>query len=317
MSSSYNFITIPDRKGDLKTIAELLRITNVGIETITTVYGDHTFDEDTSSRIFLYQENLIYRIFAVFHQYELLVNGLNDKSVVDLNRDPYNGTLESHPTIYRYSYELSSIVDSIFFHLCSVFDYLGHYISFMFVKNKDKTADWGSLAKKARSGNMDNLKSAACIRKIDSDIRIKLEWHRSQLIHKKQDFHCVGITTNLELNQLSLIFAASGKTIKYFKNIIPAYDEQSEYTLDLLPSIILYQTLKSINFLIDFLKADLISHAAFEEHVKNQVITDSPDMPNLSTKVKYCKSEQIWTDYKRQLSKFYHDYELRKNGEWV
>lgn len=315
MSSTYTFIHIPDKNQDVEIIAEYIKITNIGIEAITQIYDDHRLDQNTSTKMFYLQENLIYRIFAVFHQYELLIEGLINKSIIDLNSDPYDGIFESHPTIYRYNNELSSIVDSIFFHLCSVFDYLGHFISYMFEKNKDKTLDWDSLAKKARAGYMDTLKSTACIRKIDNDIRIKLEWHRSQLIHKKRDMRGIGITKNQEPNQLSLIFASSAETMKHFKNIIPGYDKESKYTLDFLPSVVIYQTLRSINYLLDFLRVDLLSNSTFEEKVKNPKSNDLPYMLHPVTNTPYPKSEVIWSDYKRQLNKFYLDFEHRKNAD--
>jgi hypothetical protein len=253
MSATYSFINIPDQKGDIKNIAEFIQITNIGIEAITYIYDDHRLDRNTSTRMFPLQENLIYRIFAVFHQYELLVEAMNNKSVIDLNTDPYDGDFESHPTIYRYSYELSSIVDSIFFHLCSVYDYLGHFISYMFEANKDKTLDWGSLANKARSAAyQDKLKSADGIREIDNTIRIKLEWYRSQLIHRKRDLRFIGITKNPKANHISLIFSASPETMKYFKSMIQGYNSESKYTLDCLPSAVFYHTLRSINFCLIF-----------------------------------------------------------------
>lgn len=314
MSATYTFFHIPDTKQDVESITEYIKITNIGIEAITQIYDDHRLDKNTSTKMFNLQENLIYRVFAVLHQYELLIDGLNSKAIVDLNSDPYDGHFEWHPTIYRYNNELSSIVDSIFFHLCSVFDYLGHFIAYIFEKNKDRTLDWDSLTKKARAGSMDMLKSIACIRKIDIDIRIKLEEHRSQLIHRKRDLRGVGITKNLKSNQLSLIYAASAETMKNFKNIIPGYDKESKYTLDFLPSVVIYQTLRSINFLLDFLRDDLLSNSTFEENVKNPKSNGLPYMLHPVTNKPYPKSEVIWSDYKRKLNKFYLDYEHRKNA---
>lgn len=254
-------------------------------------------DKHTSNRMFFLQENLIYRIYAVFHQYEILIDGLNSKTIVDLNADPYRGVLESHPTIHRYSNELSSVVDSIFFHLCSVFDYLGHFVSYMFEKNKDKTMDWGSLAKKARAGYTEMPKSAEGIREVDNRIRIKLEWYRSQLIHRGRDLHHIGVTVDQKTNRLSLIFAAAAETMKHFNNIVPAYDKESNYTLDFLASLVIYQTLHSINYLLDFLKIDLLSDSTFQENVKNPKSTEFPYLLHPVTNKPYPKSEMIWSDY--------------------
>lgn len=312
MSIVHNFINIPDQKRDLETILKLIHITNIGVEAITHIYDDHRTDKDTFTKMFVLQENLIYRIFAAFHQYELLIAGLNSKSIIDLDTDPYNGDLQSHPTIYKYNNELSSIVDSVFFHLCSIFDYLGHFISYMFEKNKDHTLDWGSIAKKARAAYKEVLKSAERIDEVDKKIRIKLEWHRSQLIHKKRDLRSVGITKSQ--NRISLIFAASPETMKHFKSILPGYDSESKYTMDCLPSAVFYQTLQSINYLLDFLKIDLISNSTFEENLKSLKNIDPPYLLHPVTNTPYPKSEVIWSDYKRKLKKFYIDFERGKVG---
>lgn len=317
MSYTYNFIYILDKKQDLETIAELISITNIGIEGITHIYDDHSLDKNVSTKMFPLQENLIYRIFAAFHQYELLIDGLNSKSTIDLNSPPYDGDPYTHPAIDRYNNELSSIVDSIFFHLCSVFDYLGHFISYMFEKNKDKTLDWGALANKARAAYKGRLRSADCIREIDNKIRIKLEWHRSQLIHKKRDLRALGITKHPESNQLSLKFAASPETMKHFKNILPLYDKESKYTLEFLPSVVIYQTLRSINVLLDFLRFDLLSNSTFQENVKNSKNNAFPYLKQRDTNKLYPKSEVIWLDYTRKLDKFYQDSEQRRNADRV
>jgi hypothetical protein len=314
MNAIHNFINIPDQKADMENIDRLIQITNIGIEAITRIYDDHRLDKNVSTKLFFLQENLIYRIFAAFHQYELLIAGLTDKSVIDLNVYPFSGPLEAHPTIYRYNNELSSIVDSLFFHLCSVFDYLGHFISYMFEQNKDRTLDWDSLAKKARDYYKDKLRSSAGIREVDNDIRIKLEKYRSQLIHRKRDSRYIGITKKEQSNTLDLIFSAMPETMKHFKNIIQGYHSESKYTLDCLPSAVFYRTLRSINYLMDFLRADMINGSTFEENVKNPKGNEPHYFVHPVSKKILPRSEVIWTDYRQQLGKFYQDFNHRGNG---
>lgn len=313
MSSTHNFINIPDQKGDMENIDRLIHITNIGLEAITHIYDDHSLDKNVSTKLFVLQENLIYRVFAAFHQYELLIAGLKDKSAIDLNLHPFDGPWEAHPIIYKYNNELSSTVDSIFFHLCSVFDYFGHFISYMFEQNKDKTLDWGALAKKARDNYKEKLKSTVGIRDVDIDIRIKLEWYRSKLIHRKRDSRYTGITKKERPNMLSLIFSAAPETMKHFKNIVEGYDSEFNYTLDCLPSAVFYRTLRSINYLLDFLKADLIRSSTFEKNVKNPKGSELPYLVHPVNNKLFPRSEVIWGDYQRQLAKFYQDLEQRRN----
>ncbi len=312
MGITLSFIHIPDKKQDIETISEFIRVTTIGIEAITQTYEDHRLFKNTSTRLFFLQENLIYRIYAVLHQYEFLVDGLDTKSAIDLNAEPFDGNWEMHPTIYRYSNQLSSIVDSIFFNLNSAFDYLGHYISYMFEKNKDRTLDWGKLAKTARASYKNNLKIADAIQDVDVKIRIKLDNYRSELIHRNRDLRHTGITKIDKSNQLLLTFAASADAMKHFKNIIPEYDNESNYTLELLPSLVIYHCLRSINYLIDYLKIDLISGSTFEENVKNPKNNELPYVLHPVTKKPHPKSEFIWSEYKQQLNDFYLDFEQRK-----
>lgn len=40
MSSTYNFFNIPDQKGVIESISQVIKITNIGIEAITNIYDD-------------------------------------------------------------------------------------------------------------------------------------------------------------------------------------------------------------------------------------------------------------------------------------
>lgn len=308
MGKTLNFINIPDQKEDVNNISKFIKVTNVGLEAITNVYDDHTYDQNISTRVFFLQENLIYRIHAAFHQYELLIEGMNSKSIIDLKSDPHVGEDPMHPKAYQYSADLSSIVDSIFFHLSSAFDYFGHFISYMFEKNKDKTLDWSSLAKTARAGyRVRELKIAQAIQEVDVQTRIPLDKYRGELIHRKRDLRRLGMNRNEEANQLTLIFAASPETMKHFKNFLPKYEPESNYTLDFLPSAVFYRSLESINYLLDYIRLDLIEDTKFIENVKNKKRSDFKYNFDVVSNQYYPQSEQIWSAYKKHHEK-YHQF---------
>jgi hypothetical protein len=313
MGMTLNFINIPNQKQDIDNISKFIKVTNAGIEAITNIYDDHTLDQNISTRAFFLQENLIYRIYAAFHQYELLIEGMNRKSVIDLITDPFEGEDPLHPKAYQYSAELSSIVDSIFFHLCSAFDYFGHFISYMFEKNKDRTLDWGSLAKTARASyKTRNMKIGEAIQEVDVQTRIPLDKYRGELIHRKRDLRRVGMNKNEDANELSLIYAASPETMKHFKNFLPKYDPESNYTLDFLPSAVFYRSLESINYLLDYIRIDLIAETKFSENVKNKKRADFKYNFDVVRNIYYPQSEQIWHDYKSLIQRYCNKYERRK-----
>lgn len=310
-----NFINIPNQKEDIDNISKFIQVTNAGIEAITNVYDDHTLDQNISTRAFFLQENLIYRIYAAFHQYELLVAGMNSKSVIDLTVDPHIGVDPLHPRAYQFSAELSSIVDSIFFHLCSVFDYFGHYISYMFEKNKDRTFDWSSLAKTARAGyKVRGLKIAEAIQEVEKQTRIPLEKYRGELIHRQRDLRRVGMNRNEEGNYLSLIYASSPETMKLFKNFLPKYEPESNYTIDFLPSAVFYRSLESINYLLDYIRLDLIANTKFTENVKNKKRADFKYNFDVVRNNYYPQSEQIWIAYKNYHNQYREHLKKRHNA---
>jgi hypothetical protein len=312
------FITNPQQ--DITSLRELIRVTNIGVEAIMHMYNDHRRDPKVYELLLLRTENVVYRISAVMTQYELLMEGLKKRSVIDLKDDPFDGPYTMHPKVYAYSCELSSMADSIFFHLCSAFDYVGHFISYIFLDNKTKTLDWDSLAKTAWGKWKDTYKTSLAIQKVDTKLRKRLDDYRSELIHRSRDIHMIGAMRHEGSDVLNLKFFASDDTMRHFRklfpgheDIVPAYKKQARYTLDLLCSAVLYETLHLTNALVTCLRFDLLAHSTFRKNIQYPK-TDAPHPYDvkMDTEEIFPCSEKIWSEYQNP-----HETLLVKlNGRW-
>jgi len=217
-----------------------------------------------------------------------------------------------HPTVYKYSCELSSMVDNIFFHLCSAFDYMGHFVSYILTEGKDKTKDWDSMANTARGKWKDSYQTSPLVRQIDAMLRKKLDEYRSELIHRSRDNHMVGAYSEPGTDLMHLKYTASEVTMKKFKKLLPGYEdvvptyrEGAKYTLDFLCSMVFHQSLHYINAVFFGLRADLINGSTFGENLENPK-TDSPHPYSRDHRRNaiFPKSEHIWADYQRQYDAF-------------
>jgi len=102
--------------------------------------------------------------------------------------------------------------------------------------------------------------------------------------------------------------------MKFFKNIVQGYDSESKYTLDCLPFAVFYRTLRSINHVIQILRADLMTNSTFEENIKNTKGGEPTYFVHPENKRILPGSEVIWADYQRQLGKFYQDLQARTHA---
>lgn len=308
MSKEMEFFGLLDRQKDKETLTEMIRITNIGIEAVTKMYDDHRRDTMVQERLFLMQENVVYRLFAVLTQYEILVDGIKKRAYLDDSLNPFPGPKEMHPTIYKYSCELGSMVDSVFFHLCSSFDYLGHYVSYILNEGKGKTTDWHSTANIARAKWKESSNVGRLIDLIDAQLLKKLEEHRSKLIHRSRDSYMVGSFREPDTNLLRLTFASSDDTMKRFRKllpglegVVPGYQKEAKYTLDFLCSMVIYQSFHYVNHIFKCLRADLWNDSTFKENLENpKLSTEHPYEVQLRMLGKTPRSEKIWSDYHKQ-----------------
>ncbi len=307
MSIKGNYISIADPEQDILEIQELILITGKGIESITMMYDDHTLDRNASEKMLALQDNFMYRVNAVLNQYLFLIGHLDARSVIDTEKHPAHFAV-NHPLIYMYQNELSSMLDSILFHLCSAFDYLGHYISYMFVDNKNRTIDWDSLAKTCRAKFKGKFSFSQAVQDIDSGLRANLEQYRSKLIHKQRDYHPTNVEQILGSKILNLSFAVSHDVLRIFRKNFKEYLPENNYSLDWFASRLIRLCLANINFVLQYLRNDLLVNSKFVENVKNPktILGFTVLKQDSDTNEVRPVSDFTWQDYIVEFTKFQH-----------
>lgn len=194
-------------------------------------YIDNTL---VNERIIELRDNVIYRLFSSRFHIQLLLQQqieIKDKCVKMLNDGKWElikGIGPVHPLHDHFKKEVSSIFDSLLYHIVSSFDFTSSLINYIYTSKDDKHNNykWTSLVRKARSedNNLfpDTIKQA--IIEHDNQFVNKLYGYRSQIIHEKGDLNEFeyNILFDVSGNKKSTLktgFVATKKFIKNFSEL--------------------------------------------------------------------------------------------------
>lgn len=180
------------------------------------------------------RDNLNYRLSTTKHQLNLLLREeLGAIEQIRKLRNESNRPFTLSPlNIDKIGLYVSSTFDSLIFHTCSIFDYLGNLSNF--ICGDKKPYKWSSLAKAARDKNHPfNQKGiASTIFEIDRDFVGKLYQHRSNVIHEKPDYFRVGSTDYIGTEKFEINISVSQRFCKNFadlKELHKIYDISAKY----------------------------------------------------------------------------------------
>jgi hypothetical protein len=188
-------------------------------------YVDSSFKED---RIYVLRDNVQYRLTSAKVHLELLLRQhmwIQERMEKGFKKDPSTVTgnyFPINPYIDIYQKEVSSILDSIVYHISSVFDYISTLTNYISGVNKEDTLMWTQLAKSVRDekNNFSKRKFASTIDSIDRDFVSKLYDHRAFIIHKKADPGGYSVTLFLgQTDTINANFLAGKNLVKNFKEL--------------------------------------------------------------------------------------------------
>lgn len=300
-----NFLDIEDRNKDYKEIYDQTWRAELGIRSIAIMYHEHSDDQKSYENIFKLKDNIEYRIFSASHQYLILLQELKNAELYlekIYRDDPLNISTQrflfSNPYFDKSELEISSVFDSLIFHLSSVYDYLSHALCYIYFKNKQKTLYWTKLAKEVR-GNLKNKYMFCEI--VDSLDRVsvsKLYDYRSRLIHNQRDKHRFGGNLNMIEGKMVINLFPSDYSQKTFKKLNTQYPN-TKYTLTFLASWLFRECFSNIEEILTAVKEDLENNSKFFENMKtpkfqNTLILGSIGMNNIFEPV----SKSLWNQYK-------------------
>jgi len=149
-------------------------------------YLDFNFND---KKIYEFRDNILYRLRATKLHIHILVNLLNsiDEELTDIYYQE-NGHLSMQIHFENRKSDISSLLDSVIFHIISSFDYVSNLIGYLSIKNQKKVK-WTQLAKSVRDQQNELSKTnfSNLIDELDRTFIGRLYDHRSYLIHLGND----------------------------------------------------------------------------------------------------------------------------------
>lgn len=233
-----------------------LRILRDGFYALSDDYGYYVeYTNMGNHKIFELRDNVIYRFFSSIFHYQLM---FRQQHVIEqqfsdiMTNDPQRLKAFVRPKNLHYEYaekEMSSILDSIVFHLSSIYDYMSILISFINIKDRDKKLKWTALRRSARDPNNEigGKDIATIIDNVDRKFVNYLYTYRSELIHTTSDISEYAAEIHSENNSISVQFICSSRLRKSFKEM---GENDSDYTVQYFGNWIIEETINTIVKLI-------------------------------------------------------------------
>lgn len=299
-------VDIPERFEDYQKIYKESFRHELGLRAVCIMYDDHSSDKNSMENIFILKENIQYRLNSAIHQYLVLIREIRtseDYLQSIHKKDPklIHGIYPYSPYVESTEVQISSIFDSIIFHLTSVFDYLSHMICYICKKDK-KTRYWTKLVLWARDKNneVSSLNISNTILSVDNRFVKELYDYRTRLIHNRRDKHRFLADIKLIDSDFNIKIVSSPSVMKHFKLANPTnYDK--DYTLMYMSSWLIRQTFKELEELLEGLTVEIKNDSHFAQNVRQPkakkfiTVTLDPKTNNIKP-----LSEGFWEQYKNQ-----------------
>ncbi len=256
-------LDITDRNKDFKWVDTEMRKLDKGIRAVSIMYDEHSNDKHSKENIHRLRESINYRLEAAKFQYKLLLQEhfrveAQFAKATEKDFDAIRNFIKGNPYFHYAEIEMSSIFDSIIFHLSSVFDYLSHITCYI-CKKKDKanTVYWTKLAKAARGkeNELHALPIAAVIDRLDREFVGHLYDYRSRLLHNKRDQHEFDGKQSRD-NKHWVHIHVSQTAITHFKIIKQLYPDTS-FSLTYFSSWLMKHSAKVIGELFEQLVTEI------------------------------------------------------------
>lgn len=298
---------IDDRQKTFQSISKRMELLNEGFRALYADYSHHI--EITLGKehdILKLKENIDYRLFSSQFHLELLLRqhfAIENRIESIYQKDPgkvLNPVYPSHPLFYHCEREVTSIFDSIVFHLASVYDYLSALINFI-CKKKDKSiTKWSQLAKSCRDkGNGYSRKKVAALILSENDNFVdKLYKYRSRVIHEKSDINPISFTLQVKSGKTDVKFISTESLTKSFadlKDKTKTHDLTISYTSEWL----IHETISSISNVLFGLKAEMEAMSTFPHHIGGSDLIFLYNDPK--TGLAEPASKPMWENLKREI----------------
>lgn len=301
-------IDIENRQEDYQLIDKQSWRTEHGIRTICVMYDEHSSDKNSKENIFIFKDNVHYRVFSLKHQYLVFLRELSyaENHLQALHqKDPkllFAFPL-GNPHFEKVELEISSLFDSLIIQISSVFDYLSHLTCYICKNDKSKTLYWTKLASSAygKNNEISELNISSIIQEIDNRFMKKLYNYRSRLLHTKKDEHIFNTSIGLNNLDFNLKILASDISLKHFKAIKKEYPE-SDITLTFLASWLIKQTFIEIEYLLDALREEIQKNSHYHKNLQKPKDANGLIFMMVDRKSNTGRpiSDSLWEQYKNK-----------------
>lgn len=218
---------------------------DAGIHALVLDYGFHIRSTFKERNIFEARNNILYRLGSSRYHFHLLfkeIQQIKEKhKKLDYKEEPsgFHLILDAR--------QLSFIIDSIFFHLSSVFDYTAIITSLILSKSTDKP-NWMKVESFARaktgiflSPKTENIRTK--VLEAHNDFVRGLYDYRSDLIHRTSDIIKSTSAWDLKTNEKKLLFLCTNLQRQNFKSL---GDKESDMAVEYFVRYIILKAILSI-----------------------------------------------------------------------
>jgi hypothetical protein len=242
-----------------------------GIQALVFDFGYHVKSTLLQDKIFDLRDNISYRLGSSRFHFHLLFNHL--RGVVNKHqRLDYKGGIEESPEWHLEidKRQLSYILDSIIFHVTSIFDYTAILVYYILSK-KDDTPNWNKLESYCRAGSdvfaeKETFAVKEIIKIVHNDFVRHLYDYRSDIIHRTFDIIKAGYSWDVTTNQKTLFFTCSPMQKKQFKKL---GDKNQQYSLLYFSQFVIFETIESIRKIIEALRIYMESNSKMTDIIKD------------------------------------------------
>jgi hypothetical protein len=227
MTNEKKILDLGDINKEFSFLIEQINFLNERFMAISMDYQFYISGKFGNDRIFELRDNINYRLFSAQFHIELLLKHhleIQQRFQNIYQKAPEKILAEVHPSnpiFDRADEEISSIFDSIVYHLVSVFDYLGTLTNFIFRTKPHDTLTWTSLASSCRDKtNILGKKTfSELISRLDNDFVKKLYNHRSHLIHRSGHINKSNISFKLYDGNFNVAYITTDGFNKNFTDL--------------------------------------------------------------------------------------------------
>lgn len=308
MSNKKEFLDIEDRQKCFQNISSKIELLNKGFRALNADYSHHievTYAKD--HEITELRENIDYRLFSSQFHLELLLKQhfhIENRVETAYEKNPdsiVRPVYPIHPLFSLFEKETTSILDSIIFHLASVYDYLSGTINFICEKKDKSISKWTQLERSCRdSKNKYSQRSIAdVILKETNKFINPLYKYRSRLIHEKSDLHPISLNIKMKSGKSTVKFYATSDFTKKFselRKLARTYDITVNYAAEWL----ILSTIDSIFNILFSLKEEIEKMSTYPDHIgDNEIIILHRDP---KTGIGEPVSKKMWKEIREKLN---------------